>query len=436
MKAVLSIEQEYETAMKMRSTHVRAALALGTVALMAPATGQTQAQLDVAYAPASFNDTYEDLAARFAQENPGVTVNLISAENYDALAQLLLRNAVTDSLPDVAHQGLGLLRTFADNGMAVPLGPFIASESDWRDQGYTESVEETCTITDQVYCLPFAISFPVLFYNRDLVEAAGGNPDEFPMTWDDIIALAEDINQLGAEVSGIYYTVDGNGTYPFQILLATAGGAFMSPSEDTFTFDGAEGQFVLDMMERFRDAGMIDMTKSQARQMFAAGGLGIFIINSSNYGRLSTQAAGSFEIGMAPLPHVSMDGSRVPVGGNAVVMLAEEEEERHLAWEWIKFATGPIGQTILVSQTGYVPVNTIAASTPELLGDFYRDNPHHQVAADELNRATVYYNFPGPNSIRVRGTVEDVMLDVLRGDDNPEDALRRMHEEVSALIDN
>ena len=42
------------------------------------------------------------------------------------------------------------------------------------------------------------------FFNADLVEQAGGDPDTFPSTWPEIIELAASIEALDDESSGMH----------------------------------------------------------------------------------------------------------------------------------------------------------------------------------------------------------------------------------------
>lgn len=388
--------------------------------------------LDVSFSPARLTETYEEIARLFQAENPDVRIRLAGYPSYDELAQATLRNAVTGSQPDVVHQGFGHVRIYADQGLAASLDPFIDAEANWEEMGYSTAVVETCRIRDAVYCLPFAVSLPVLFYNRSLVERAGGVEGGFPADWDGILDLAERIDGLGPDVSGFYYTVDGNGSYPFQILVSSHGGRMMSPDETAIAFDGPEGAWAFDMIRRFRDAGMPDLTKNQARQMFAAGQLGIFMINSSNIGLLERTSDGRFDIGVAPLPVV--DGGMLPTGGNATVLLAEAEDRRSAGWRYMMFVAGPVAQALLAQDTGYVPVNTQALEDRDLV-DFYRENPAHLVAAERFHLATTAFSFPGPNALRIQDAAEEALLTVLRDQQVPDAALGELAAHVSDLLE-
>src|SRR5215831_2282803 len=70
---------------------------------------------------------HQEIKERFEQENPGITVEfLTAAQNYEDASQSIIRSAMIGDLPDVTFQGLNLVRGLVDRGIAVPLDSFIA----------------------------------------------------------------------------------------------------------------------------------------------------------------------------------------------------------------------------------------------------------------------------------------------------------------------
>jgi multiple sugar transport system substrate-binding protein len=49
------------------------------------------------------------------------------------------------------------------------------------------------------------------------------------------------------------------------------------------------------------------------------------------------------------------------------MLFAKDAARQKAAWEYIKFATGPIGATMMVQATGYFPSSRAAADDPKLL---------------------------------------------------------------------
>ena len=409
------------------------ALAAVLLAIATPSVSAQTMTLTVSYSPATYQDVYEQIASRFMAENPGIEIELQAAANYDELTQTTLRAAITGTLPDVSHQGMAGMRIYVDQGIALPLDPFIAAEPDWERLGYSASVAEMGRIGGAVYGIPFAISTPTLFYNADLVRRAGGDPDALPETWPEIIDLAERIDALGPDILGIYYDYGASSAFAWQTLVFSQGGDMLSADETDVAFDGPEGRWAFDLLQRFGAAGQVDMSRQQARQTFAAGGLGIYKNASSLLTRFLTQAEGQFEVVVQPVPVPAPDG-RLPVGGNAAMMFATEPERQQAAWDYILFATGPVGQTIMVQETGYVPVNTLPVDDPAYLGAFYSDNPQYRIPVEQMPVMSNWYAFPGENSVRITEIIRDAMQDVVTLREQPDTAMDRLVAEVEALL--
>ena len=81
-----------------------------------------------------------------------------------------------------------------------------------------------------------------------------------------------------------------------------------------------------------------------------------------------------FDYRIAPFPMPSANG-KLPAGGNLAVMLTKDPKKQAIAWEYIKFVTGPIGQTLMATQTGYLPGNEIPMNDPDMLGEFLPESP-------------------------------------------------------------
>lgn len=388
--------------------------------------------LRVTYGTLGYHDTYRAIADRFTAEHPDIRVELRGAENYEPLVQQTMRDAAVGQLPDVSHQGMNWIRLFVDRGFAVPLDKFIADEGGLDGLGYPASVGDMCGIAGKTYCVPFAISAPVFFYNLDLVRRAGGNPADLPDTWPEILDLAKRIDALGDGVMGVYYDVNASGALAFQALLFGEGGRMMDASEEQIAFDGHEGRAALETLRHLGRAGQVDMTREQARQAFMAGVLGMYANTNSLLTTIMKQTAGEFEVAVAPQP-MAPDG-RQPAAGNALVVFATDPIRQKTAWDYVKFATGPVAQTIMVKGTGYVPINLKAAEDPALLGAFYAASPNYRVALGQLPTLTRWYAFPGENAIKISDYVRDRMRAVVSLKETPEAAMAALVVRTNELL--
>lgn len=376
----------------------------------------------------------DDMANRFAAANPGLSVNYqLGSEEWTGLLQETLRGAVVGELPDVSHQSLNHVRVLVDQGLVVPLDPFIEEAGGWEALGYLPRLRETATIEGKIYAIPFATTVPLVFYNRDLLAQAGYENDGLPETWDEIFEAAQGVNALGEDIIGIYMEADATSAWMFQTLLLSLGGQMMNEDETDIAFDSPEGLKALQILKRHGDAGQIDMSDNQARQQFMAGGIGIYIRSASILPRFTEAAEGNFAFDAGQLP-IPAEGASLPGAGNGLVMLAADEARQRAAWRYMTFAAGAEGQEVLVDTTGYAPTNRRAAEDSEALQAFYQENPYHRLVVDRFPVISDWYAFPGDNSARIFDRMIDEQLDVIAGRTTPEDALSNMAETARELL--
>jgi multiple sugar transport system substrate-binding protein len=378
---------------------------------------------------------HTEIRTLFEKENPGIKIEfLAAAQSYEDLSQKVVRGAMIGDTPDVIYQGLSLLRNLVDRDLAVSLDPFIAKAGGADKLGYDQGMLRIGEQKGQHYGIPFAVSTPVIYVNLDLLKTAGVDPKEFPKDWDDIAALGKRLDDPAKGVVGFYYQWDMTANWMFQSLVFANGGRMMNERETKIAFDQPQGMKALETLEAFSKAGMPNLPSSQARTAFIAGKIAIFADSSSNLGKATTEIGDRFKFRTFPFPVFSGEG-RLPAGGNLVVMLAKDPEKQQAAWKYIEFATGPVGQTIMAKQTGYLPSNGIAIKTPEMLGKFYEERANYQTSIAQVPMLTGWYAFPGPNSLKIIDTIKGHLESVVTGKSTAAQAMPRMASDVQHLLE-
>ncbi|MFN4015671.1 MAG: ABC transporter substrate-binding protein [Reyranella sp.] len=417
----------------MRKLLSLAALAAAFAA--SPAAAQTEVTVQYAI-PDIFKEVQEEVAKQFMAANPNIKVKFLQpTKEYEDATQQVLRNAVTGQLPDVTFQGLNRQRILADRGIAQPLDPLIAAEKDWAKAGYDGALLTLGQVKGKQYGMGFSLSTPIIYFNADLVKKAGGDPDNFPKTWDGIFALAKKINDPANKIAGFHFDWDITGNWMWQALVFSNGGTMLTADEKTVAFDQAPGQKAIETLRlMITDGTMRDVSQATALQDFVAGRLGIWAHSTSRLGGVTKQAQGVFTLRTATFPLGAGEGSRLPAGGNVAMMLAKDPARQKAAWEYIKFATGPVGATIMVKGTGYFPANALPAKDPAMLGEFYVQNPNHRVAISQLPSMTAWYAFPGENGLKITDVIKDHLQTVVNGSAKPQDALKKMTTDTQALL--
>ncbi len=417
----------------MRKLSILAGLALAFSAHAAVAATEIVVQYPL---PNLFKDVHEEIAKRFMEAHPDIKVTFRAPyESYEDGVQQALRQAITRQLPDVSYQGLNRQRVFVDRELAVDLGPFIAKEKGWDQLGYDGSLMTLGQVKGKQFGIGFSLSTPILYFNADLVRKAGGDPDKFPSDWPGIFALAKKIDALGDKVHGFQFDWDITGNWMWQALVFAEGGTMLTADEREVAFGGAEGQRAIQTLSAMvKEGTMRDVSQPTTLQDFVSGTLGIWSHSTSRLGGVTKQVGTTFELRTARFPIPGGDKARLPAGGNVVMMFAADAAKQAAAWEYIKFATGPVGATIMVKGTGYFPANAKPAQDPALLGSFYQQNPNHMTAIRQLPILTAWYAFPGENGLKITDVINDHLQTVVNKSKEPLPVLKQMAADVQTLL--
>lgn len=418
----------------------KAALASAGVMLAATAV-QAEVTIEVEHFSPSHNVFHEAVAEAFMKKHPDIKIKFRNAlPSYDEQHQSMLRESMTNNLPDVYHSGFHLLPEVVlqleKRGQVIALDDYMAKEGqDWIATNYEPSILNLGKVDGKQYGIGFNASTPIVFYNADLVKQAGGDPENFPTNWADLVQLGAKIKALGGDVDGFAYDVHAwPDDWLWRALILQQGEKIMSDDNKTVAFGGATGLQALKLARSFvTDGGMVLRDFDQSRQQFAAGKLGI-IFASPNSARGFTDLIGTrFKLMSSTYPVANLDKGTVPTGGNAMMILTTDKARQDAAWEYIKFATSAEGQTVTVLGSGYMPTNK-AALAPEFLGKFYEENPNWYTSIKQISRAAPWGGYPGTNGVKIWRAQRDLIGQVMSGDLTPEDGLAKITEETNALL--
>lgn len=412
--------------------------ALAGVALMIIGVTAARAEvtLDVLYTtPGTFNALHQELAKRFTEANPDIKVKFRNpVANYEEAAQQILRDQITGRLPDVAFNGINQIGLFVDRGLGAPLDAFATADGGLAQLGYYPTLAALGKYKGKLYGLPFAVSTPVLYVNADLLAKAGADAGALPKTWLELVALGKTVEaKAGSGTTGLYYQWEQTGNWLFQSLVTSKGGRILKADGCSIAFDDANGMWALKTLQAFGKSGMPNLGLGQARQSFVAGNVGILADSTSYVAAAERQIGGRFQFKTVAFPLATTEG-RLPAGGNVAMVFAKDAERQKAAWKYVKFVTGPAGQTAMVNLTGYMPGNEIAVKTPDMLGAFYAKSPNHMTSIQQLPVLTEWASFPGDNSLKIIEVIKHQVEGLVTGKRTAEQVMPELVGAVSDLL--
>ncbi|PSH60874.1 extracellular solute-binding protein [Phyllobacterium sophorae] len=391
--------------------------------------------LNISYAlPSTYKATQEDITRRFEASHPGIKIALRTPlTTYDEVVSDLLRSNVTGGGPDVAFVGANHVDLVAERGLAVPLDSLVKDDKELGALGYYPEILSLGRKADKLYGVPFAVSLPVLHVNVDLVERAGGSLENFPTTWEGINQLGQKIAKLDGKPIGFTFQYDAWGNWTLNGLIASAGGRMDEKNGCGTGFDKPEGRWAFETLQMFHDKGMPAMSWQQVPQAFASGTIGISAASGSSIVKIGAQANGKFRYKTLPFPMKSPNGT-LPAGGSVVIATTKDPEKQKAAWEYIKFATSPEAQTIMVKNSGYLPVSRTAVEKSEFLGDYFKNHPNQTTQLSQMNALSRWYMWPGENGIKIFAVVQNHIDNIIGGKATAEQTVPKLTKEVGAML--
>ena len=125
----------------------------------------------------------------YEAKNPNVEIKVIdtSADEYNNSLGISLSAAQAD--PDVIWvKDMGSMLQMADKGQLLPLDEMIKADN--LDLSVYSGAAEQLMYNDTTYGLPYRSDWYVLYYNKDLFDAAGVEYPSNDMTWKEYDELA------------------------------------------------------------------------------------------------------------------------------------------------------------------------------------------------------------------------------------------------------
>ncbi|MCA0962528.1 ABC transporter substrate-binding protein [Salipiger bermudensis] len=401
-----------------------------------------QVTLDVLYNLPGFTRFHQPIAEAFMEQHPDIKIEFRApAVAYNEGHQQVLRSAVTGDMPDVFFSGYHLLQelveTLEPRGQITPIAQFVEQEdSGWVDENYSPKMYALGKIGDTQWGLPVNASSPIMYVNADLVREAGGDPENMPDTWPELLDLAVEINALGDDIAGMAYDIGGwPDDWLWQAMVYQQGGELIDAETGKVAFDNEVGLNALNYFRSFvTEAGQPVLDWDQSRQQFGAGKTGLIFSTPAHVQTVEELVGDRFELVTDTFPLDDKENGGVPTGGNAAVMLTQDEAKQDAAWEYLKWVTGPEAQDMIVRITGYLPTNK-RATGEEFLAPFYAENPNVETASFQADRSQPWAGYPGGDSVRIWRTQRDIIAAVMRGETTPEDGLAQLVSETNALME-
>lgn len=399
----------------------------------APAEVDNSGPVSLAYTmPDVFTVTMDAVADR-VNSSGDVTLEAESIGNtYNDLTQRIVADVAAGTQPDLALVPLNRIPNFIEQGIVQPIGDILDAEGVSVDD-LDEAAVSLAEVDGELYGVPFALSAPMIYYNADLFTAAGLDPESPPTTWAEVRSAAQALVDAGG--GGIVYQWDQD-QWVFQSQLRSAGGEMLNADGSAAAFDGADGVRALEFWTGLVEDGLFPVLTSvpnpDDRTAFTTGQVGMWVGSSAFAASVESQV--DFDVRTAQFP--SEDGSASPLaaGGSAIVLLATDAGAQARAASILAAFAEPETSTVLVQNSGYLPINRTARESEEYLLDFLADQPLRQPAIDEIGRLEPWTSYAGNRSVEISELITKELEAALKEVKSPADALKDAASATNELI--
>ena len=156
------------------------------------------------------------LVDRFNEENTyGITVDAEFEGEYDDAINKLKSSMVGGSGPDLIQVYEIGTRFMIDSGWVIPMQELMDANG-YDNSNIVPNIAAYYTIDDQLYSMPFNTSTPILYYNKDMFDAAGIT--EVPTSLEGIDAIADDLVNKGGAMAGSLSSLSASRDWPTQTM--------------------------------------------------------------------------------------------------------------------------------------------------------------------------------------------------------------------------
>lgn len=319
-------------------------------------------------------DAMNQLIELFEAENPGIKVIHNSDIPYDDFRDKIATSVPAGVGPDVVSLFYGWQYDWINAGYLVPL-PDTEFPLSMLDD--FSAMVQASVINGKLYTLPTAVRSLALFYNKDLMTAAGLDPENPPKTLTELEEQAVKCTVKDGDTYEVYGFIVNPGGQAHQwfrqVLLPQFGQQPLSEDLRTVQWNASDaGYAAWDEFLKFQTelgTGIAGVYEND-QDGFLAGEVCFHIDGSFRLGNIAS-AAPDLNFGVVELPE--HNGVKATFGSywtHGITQKAAADPARmDASMKFLKFITSAEAGALWVKIVGELPAQLAAANSEELLAD-------------------------------------------------------------------
>jgi len=388
---------------------------------------------------AKLGESLTALTKEFNATHPSMEVQLVQMANYNTLQTKTIGAVAAKDPPLIAQAyenwaaqfSTGFYLSTFDSYINGPNGLSKAEIADF----FPKMWDSSKLADGKRYMMPFNKSSVVLYYNKDMFQAAGIT--RAPATWqefaDDCVKLTK-TNEKGEQTQwGASHTPSVDLWYG---LVYAFGGRVLNDTYDQVLFANNNGvnagtQLFADL---YAKKYMHYTTAYGDQSDLGVGKAGMTFGSVAGRTYYEQAVGGKFELGEAPLP-AGPAGQAAALYGTNIVMFGNApkytQRQKDAGWAYIKWFTSPHVQAVWAAQTGYMPARQSSLQDPVLVAA-YAAKPETRAGLEQLSGSVLEPPTGGWNDARSK--ISTNLQNIYLGKVTVADGLKKMAQDVQAVI--
>lgn len=376
-------------------------------------------------------DMLTELVDRYNKENTdGITVEMDISSDFDS------------QLSTAFAAGTGPTMILSSSAYRFTYGDYMQNINDIFDKteldknDFIQSYLDYCSEGDNLYFVPFQIVGYYMYWNKDLFEAAGLDPESPPVTWDQWAEYAEKLTDESKNVYGSGISYD----YAYQIahIIQRFGGLAVTDNGGNWkaNFVGNSGYTkFLNMYQEMVNNGSNPL-EADTDSMASAGQIGMTI--GGPWVTIGLDTAGiNYGIGLIPTGDAG-DMNSVEVLGFSVTTAASDAEKeaayKFIEWWNSENAEGSSPALEWSVANGF-PAYTYSVQEKDEYKASAKLSAMSMANPDAPTDFIVDSSFPGINAV-IADVIPEMINSVAFGGSPVEDALEKAQATAEKITEN
>ena len=372
----------------------------------------------------------------------GIVVDAVFQGSYaDSSAQLraFLHTNNMSALPDISQIDATGMIDIKNSPFLAHAGIFAELDPYFNPDYINIHMRNNITYMGSLLGIPFAVSTNLLFYNRDMLEAAGiAHPPSTLAQMTAMLAKLSTDDIFGFALSPATPTVQNwiGQQSGVSFVLNNQNGREGYPTRVVFDEEGTMYVF-LNEWKNMHQTGGLRHIEGNTLEEFVAGRIAMMVGSSSNIAAVVNAIGGRFDLGVAFFPRVNDDavyGSTL--GGSSLFMFNKGCHDRMwAAWEVLKFLSSAEVQAVWSMGTGYLAANYLTLEMDEYT-NFLQQNPQFAVAMRQLEVSNP--NLQGiwtPSSFQFFMELRNGIIGMIENNNTPQETVTSLAAALNRILD-